>query len=274
MTSLADMGYDQYFRRPLPSEYQLTSAVDYDSLFEDGSVISNKLEDGSIGSAKISSIRFDQIEGGTAILGGSNNKSGVLSVRDEANTEKVLLDKNGITINDGKININSASGNSVIDGNGLTTSNFPSLGRIVLNDSGNVIQTITTETTYTTITNGTTPCTFTITTPRATKICILARADLFFYQAGTSGYGAMGRLAIKLGGVIVNESFFSGDRYENVISPTGFGLSGNSISVDYIGTIPTGSTVINLQAWKTSSDTTSTELNINSYSFSYFLLGT
>jgi len=114
MTTLADLGYDQYFRRPLPQEYQLTSAVNYDALFEDGSVISNKLEDGSVDSAKIKSIRFDQIDGGTAILGGSDNKSGVLSVRDEINLEKVLIDKNGINVN----NIFSVD----IDGNLIATS--------------------------------------------------------------------------------------------------------------------------------------------------------
>jgi len=268
MKTLQDLGYDQYFRRPLPQEYQLTSAVNYDSLFEDGSVISNKLEDGSVDSAKIKSIRFDQIEGGTAILGGSENKSGILSLKNEQNIETVKLDKSGMTIKD-------ENGQTVIDSTGLvSTSTFPNFNKIVMNDSGNVIQTITAESTYTTVTNGTTPCTFTVTVPRAAKICIMARTDLFFYQSGVSGYGAMGRLAIKLGGVIVNEAFFSGDRFDDVTSPTGYGLTGNSISVDYIGTIPAGSTIINLQAWKTSSDTTATELDINSYSFSYFLLGT
>ena len=274
MMTLQQLGYDQYFRRPLPQEYQQYSAVNYDALFEDGSIIQAKLEDGSVTSVKIQSIKFDQIEGGTATLGGSNNKSGILSVRDEQNNEKVLLDKNGITINDGKININSATGSSVIDGNGLTTSNFPSSGRIVQNVGGNTIQTITAETTYTTVTDGTTPCTFTITTPRATKIYISGRVDLFFYQGGTSGYGAMGRLAITLRGNIVNEAFFSADRFDNVVSPTGYGLTAASIPVDYVGILPTGVSIINLQAWKTSSDTTSTELDICSYSFSYFLLGT
>jgi len=271
MITLQSLGYDAYFRRPLPSEYQLTSAVNYDSLFEDGSVIREKLEDGSVDSAKISSIRFDQIEGGTAILGGSNNKSGVLSVRDEANVENVLIDKNGMTVKD-------ENGQTVIDSTGLVSSStFPNYNQIVPADSiGNVIQIITTETTYTTITNGTNPATYTITVPRQTKIFISGRADLFFYQSGTGGYGAFGRLAIKMGSVVKDEAFFTGDRFAApaVQTPTGYGFSTNTVSINYMGIIPAGTTNIYLQAYKTSSAGTATELDIVSYSLSYFLLGT
>lgn len=176
----------------------------------------------------------------------------------------------------GGVIIQDDAGQTVIDGSGLvSTSTFPNYNQIVPADSvGNVVQTITAETTYTTITNGVSPATHTITVPRQTKIYISGRADLFFYQAGTDGYGALGRLAIKIGSDIVDEAFFSGDRVTTPGGPTGYGLSCNSISINYVGTIPAGTTTIYLQAYKTSTDTTATELDIVSYSFNYFLLGT
>ena len=176
----------------------------------------------------------------------------------------------------GGVIIQDDAGQTVIDGSGLvSTSTFPNYNQIVPADSvGNVVQTITAETTYTTITNGVSPATHTITVPRQTKIYISGRADLFFYQAGTDGYGALGRLAIKIGNDIVDEAFFSGDRVTTPGGPTGYGLSCNSISINYVGTIPAGTTTIYLQAYKTSTDTTATELDIVSYSFNYFLLGT
>jgi len=67
MISLKDLGYDQYFRRPLPQEYQQYSAVNYDASIEDGSIIESKIANGSITDAKIKNVSAEKIEA-SAIL--------------------------------------------------------------------------------------------------------------------------------------------------------------------------------------------------------------
>jgi len=68
MTTLADMGYDQYFRRPLPNDFQLYSSVNYDAIIEDESVIESKIANGSITDAKIKNISAEKISASTILV--------------------------------------------------------------------------------------------------------------------------------------------------------------------------------------------------------------
>jgi len=181
MTTLADLGYDQYFRRPLPQEYQQYSAVNYDALFEDGSIIGNKIEDGVITNSKIKGISWDKGKGGTLELGGDNNKSGILSLKDEANSEKVRLDKDGMIINDGKLVVKNADGNTTIDSYGLVSStNF-----LTSNSASNSLnQNITAGDTVITGSQ------MTFTLERATNVLFLLSSNSWLVEsAGNTGNG-------------------------------------------------------------------------------------
>ena len=76
-----------------------------------------------IGTANIGTLSFNEISGGTATLGGTINGNGVLSVKNQAGSEVVKLDNTGITINNGSIVINNASGSSVVDSGGIVSTN-------------------------------------------------------------------------------------------------------------------------------------------------------
>ncbi len=75
----------------------------------------------------IENFTFDKAQGGTLTLGGRNNVSGVLSLRDASGIEKITADNTGITITDGKLTIINSAGSTIIDPAGIvSTANFPS----------------------------------------------------------------------------------------------------------------------------------------------------
>jgi hypothetical protein len=270
MKTLQELGYDNFYRRSLPQEYKYTSAVNYDSLFEDGSILSDKLEDGSITSAKISSLTFDKIQGGTATLGGANNQSGVVSVRNESNQENVRIDKNGLTITDD-------NGRTVIDSQGLvSTSNFPNNGRVGPGTS-TAYQIIDTDNTYTTISGGAGACTFDVTVLRNTKILIMGRADLLVSSVETDGlvYNTYVYLGIKIGPTVVDECFANAKLYKDTLpySAAGYGETAHPTYINYLATLSPGTTTIALQT-KQDIVLGTTKLYVQGYNFSYFLLGT
>ncbi len=76
-----------------------------------------------ITSAKINDVSFDKAVGGTLVLGGSGNASGVFSLKDSSGVEKIAMDNTGMTINSGKITLKNASEVSVIDSSGLVSNN-------------------------------------------------------------------------------------------------------------------------------------------------------
>lgn len=81
-----------------------------------------RIADAAITNAKIKDLTWDKAQGGTATLGGLNNTDGILSIRDNANVEKIVLDKDGILINDGKIVIKNDEDTTFLDSKGLVSS--------------------------------------------------------------------------------------------------------------------------------------------------------
>lgn len=79
------------------------SAFEFDSQFEDGVISNAKIRNASIDSAKIGTISFSQLSGGTAMLGGVGNGDGLLTVNNAGGTQVVRLDNTGITITSGTI---------------------------------------------------------------------------------------------------------------------------------------------------------------------------
>jgi hypothetical protein len=87
------------------------------------SISNAKMGTAVIGTAQIGTMTFNEINGGTAILGGTSNGDGVLSVKNQAGSEVVKLDNTGMTVTNGSITIQNSSGSNVIDSRGLVSTN-------------------------------------------------------------------------------------------------------------------------------------------------------
>jgi len=255
MITLADLGYDQYFRRPLPQEYQLYSAVNYDSMLEDNSVIESKIADGSITDAKIKNVSWDKGKGGELELGGGNNISGILSLKDETNTEKIRLDKDGMMINDGKMIIKNNTNQVVIDSYGLNSgSNFNSFDVKL----ANLNQVVTTaEPDWTDLTG--TSSTF-----------VLKRTTLVLFNLKTTFWGGGGgsTAADALIRIIIDGKSSNTHRIE-FRNPTAI-TSGSTHRVERLAP---GTHTVKIEA-TINRDTGSPTLTMNAVYFSYIVFGT
>jgi len=87
----------------------------------------SQVDRGAVTRGKLGTISADVLKGGTLTLGGANNVNGVFSLQDEGGTEKISMDKDGMTVNDGVITIQDSAGSSVIDSSGVVSlTTFPS----------------------------------------------------------------------------------------------------------------------------------------------------
>jgi|GEM_PF-3417504 len=97
-----------------------------------------RIADAAITNAKIKDLTWDKAQGGTATLGGLNNVDGILSILDNANVEKVVLDKDGVLVKGGKIVIQNDGNEVSIDSKGIVGVNNFATGTVssgVLNQS-------------------------------------------------------------------------------------------------------------------------------------------
>lgn len=93
----------------------------------DASITNAKIGTAAIGTANIGTLTFNEIAGGTAVLGGAANGNGVLLVKDSGGTTKVTVDNAGVTITDGKLTFINSAGGTVLDGSGVNSvTTFPS----------------------------------------------------------------------------------------------------------------------------------------------------
>jgi len=109
-----DSLFDEYLARKidlLPGMVEKLSSLDLDSL----------LEDSSITSSKIANILLEQASGGNLVLGGQNNKSGTLTVRDNSDIDRIYMDKDGLTVLNGKATLKDSSNSIFIDSLGLVS---------------------------------------------------------------------------------------------------------------------------------------------------------
>ncbi len=84
-----------------------------------------RIADAAITNAKIKDLTWDKAQGGTATLGGLNNVDGVLEINDASSNQIGKWDKDGILINDGKLEIRNDGDVISIDSKGIvSTSNF------------------------------------------------------------------------------------------------------------------------------------------------------
>ncbi len=59
-----------------------------------------RIADAAITNAKIASLTWDKAQGGTATLGGANNGNGILTIKDENDIVRQVIDKEGTTTYD------------------------------------------------------------------------------------------------------------------------------------------------------------------------------
>ena len=77
------------------------------------------------GSLIAGSVISDSAITGDITVGGVNNGSGEIHVLDNTDVERITMNKDGVTINNGKLTIKDANDSTIIDANGLSTANFP-----------------------------------------------------------------------------------------------------------------------------------------------------
>lgn len=125
-----DIGFNEFLTRQTQEDLQL-SPLQTQSLTSNfaGENIGSEVEGQFIGKGVNASnittgnLSFDLAKGGTLKLGGADNVNGIFSLRDDSDIEKILMDKEGISIKDGKITITSASNKTILDSVGLVSTN-------------------------------------------------------------------------------------------------------------------------------------------------------
>lgn len=125
-----DIGFNEFLTRQTSTDLQLnplqTQSLTYDFAGENiGSEVEGQFIGKGVSASNITTgdLSFDRAKGGTLKLGGADNTNGIFSLRDEADIEKILMDKDGVIINDGKITIASAKNKTILDSLGLVSTN-------------------------------------------------------------------------------------------------------------------------------------------------------
>ena len=90
-------------------------------LLRDASISNAKLGTAVIGTANIGTLSFNEITGGTATFGGTNDGDGLVLVNDEAGAERVKLDKTGIKVTGGSVIVEDDEGGTIIDSTGIVS---------------------------------------------------------------------------------------------------------------------------------------------------------
>ncbi len=112
---------------------------------ESGYEFDANTERSAISATHIKNFSFTSGRGGNLVLGGLDNGNGVLQVVDAGGTERVLINNEGITVNNGSIVVKNSSGSVIMNQTGLTTVNFASDGTLqsgVVSTSGTAFSTV------------------------------------------------------------------------------------------------------------------------------------
>lgn len=126
---------------------------------------------------ELSRVSMNKIEGGTLVLGGTQNSTGLLSLRDSGGTERVKLDNTGIAVTGGSINIQDSLGSTILDSLGVvSTTNFGNSETV-----GQSLNQIFSGTTVTDVTGGSMSAVFS----RTTNVLFLYR--IYSYHTEPSG---------------------------------------------------------------------------------------
>lgn len=215
--------------------------------------LENTLQGQEISGVKIKNLRWDRGIGGNLRLGGENDIDGAVEVYDAFNEKKIDINKEGISIYDGKFTMYDKNGNITIDDEGIVSStNF--LNSVT---SYGTTQTFTT-TSYVDFTGSSRN----ITTTKNT-MCLFS-VVLPAYMSESVGNTGDGVIFIDIDGVKSNSGaifIFSGNNYRQTYGITLFkALTAGSHTVKLSGKLET------IFAGSPS-------LLVSEYTFSHVLLG-
>ncbi len=215
-----------------------------------------RYERGAVSNAKIDTIQFNKLYGGTAVLGGTANGNGYMEVKDASGGTIVQVNNNGITVTGGSISVTNSLGSSIMDASGLVSSNnFPKISTFY----GSL--TNITGTAYTTLNNSS----GTIVLLRDTNF--IFSLVLILSSSESVGNECTGVTFISIGGVNVNSAaiFFGGNGSSG-------GQRNRTYSNTYFASLPAGTTVVSLQSRLENLSGTA-KMTINEYTLSYMQLG-
>lgn len=220
-----------------------------------------RIADAAITNAKIANLTWDKAQGGTATLGGAANGDGILTVKDESDNSIVIVDKDGILVEGGKIIVKNGEDNSIIDENGIVSTNVFPISSI----SGSPYTDIT-GTSYVTIGAG-----INIVLTRSVKALIILSSINASGQINNT-LDCSGRTELLIDSDV--DGSLLGAFYDSFIT-VATGVRENIISKTYsysnIVTLGIGDHTINFKVKLSGNTNLST--TINSYSLSIVLLG-
>lgn len=102
-TTTTGFDFDSQNERDVIRAVHLGAAVIGEAQIQDAAITAAKIGTAAIGTANIGTLSFNQISGGTAVLGGTVNGDGVLEVNNAGGTVVVRLNNTGILINSGTV---------------------------------------------------------------------------------------------------------------------------------------------------------------------------
>ena len=228
-----------------------------------GSINAGKVNAGTISAevAYAGTLTFGQLKGGTATLGGTTDGNGVLSVNNDAGTEVVRLDKDGVTINTGKMTIKDDSETTIIDAKGLVSAaNFASDS--VVNSTG---RSYSNSAAYEDIANTS------ITTSslaRSTEVLILYTVNVVeFPLNGTTAFA--GKVTLRIDSTDQTNNNFE-LQLTSLSSIANVSAWGGPLTAVGIVTLAAGTHTLKLRAQTIN---TNSQLNVESTSLVYIVLG-
>lgn len=116
--SYLDSDYDVFFQRQLVPEEK-------ENEFSDFSFVSENLD--NIIDSKLLKIQNVNLENGSLIIGGADNKQKII-IRDDSNNEVGYIDNTGLVLNNGKFTFKTEDGQDFLTKDGLFAPNFIETG--------------------------------------------------------------------------------------------------------------------------------------------------
>lgn len=125
-----DAGYNEFLAKtltPTSSVDSLSFDQDFQGISGDriqsnfsGTLVGSGINASNITAGQMS---FDRARGGSLILGGQNNQNGTFALRDDADNDRITMDKDGMIINQGAMTIKNSTNQTIVDATGLVSTN-------------------------------------------------------------------------------------------------------------------------------------------------------
>lgn len=197
---------------------------------------------GAVGNYQLDRITANHIYGGTLELGGRDNVSGIFSLKDEGGTERVAMDKDGLSVYDGSITIENADGTTSFDSSGVVSAaNF-------------ISSAVTKEAAFNQEFSGTTPTALTdgtISFDLTRDSLCLFMTDLIYCvkQGGTGDYSARGKVQLLIDDVEKQQVVEGGRSHDGYAEGIG-AVTYSSSAMHTLETLGSGSHTFKLAAFE------------------------